>query len=100
MELSEKEFSIQAAIEKGRKLPDWYINEPVLYPGDVFFISAYFDLSDGNPIRWIDRVRYAERKGLEPDVVEMFNHIIRELDHVHLSWNMKREKKAMALKGK
>ena len=97
--MKEKEFSIQAAIEKGRPLPEWALNEPILSPGDNFFISAYFDLSIGEPIPWIDRMRYADRKGLDPDVAEAFSHIIRELDSVYLTWKAAKEK-ALTKQGK
>lgn len=99
LEYGEKEFSIEAAISKGRQLPEWYLNEPPLYPGDDFFLSAFYELSCGEPIRWIDRIMYAERKGLDSDVTDAFSHIIREMDSVYLAWRAKKEK-ALNKKGK
>lgn len=80
----EKEFSILAAIQKGRKLPEWADNEQYLEPAEEWLLSAYFDLAtcrgvDG-AIPWRDMVEYADRAGLEPDVGRAFVRIMRIVD--------------------
>lgn len=80
----DKEFSVLAAIEKGRKLPDWVEQEPYLEPAEQWLLDAYFDLStcrgiDGN-IPWRDMLAYAHHAGLEPDVERAFVKIMRSVD--------------------
>jgi hypothetical protein len=92
LDAKDKEFSIQAAIAKGRELPEWALNEPPLYPGDDFFITAFYELSTGEPIPWIDRMTYARHKCLEPDVADAFSHIIRGMDSEYMKWKAAKEK--------
>lgn len=80
----EQEFSILAAIKKGRPVPDWVDDEPFLEPGEYWILEAYGDLLtcrtlDG-VIPWSAIVEYADRAGLEPDVTQAFVRIIRYLD--------------------
>ena len=92
LQCKEKEFSLEAGITKGRPLPEWFLDEPPLYPGDDFFLSAFYELSCGDPIRWVDRIMYAERKGLDPDVADAFSHIISGLDSAYIKWKTEKEK--------
>lgn len=99
LESKDKEFSLQSAIAKGREIPEWAQNEPPVYPGDDFFLTAFYELSIGEPIPWIDRVLYAEKKELAPDVAEAFSHIIRGMDSEYLKWKKAKEE-ALKPKGK
>src|SRR5690606_30486884 len=89
-----EKFSIDAAAEKGRKLPEWYLNEPVLSPGEDFYLKAFRDLTTCRsysvslgPIPWRDILLYAEYSGLEEDVIEPFIFIIRHMDDAYLKWS-------------
>ena len=81
---NEKEFSLLAAIEKGRKLPDWAEQEPYLEPAENWLLDAYFDLSTGRGIDgcipWRDMVSYADYAGLDTDVARSFVQIMRNVD--------------------
>ena len=82
--------SVQAAIKKRRKLPDWYLNEPETVEGCGFFLNAYRDLStcrpiDG-PIPWTAVALYADKASLEPDVADLLWSVIRKMDLAERQW--------------
>lgn len=79
-----KEFSLLAAIDKGRKLPQWAEDEPYLEPAEDWLLGAYFDLAtcrgvDG-AIPWRDMVEYADRAEMDPDLNRAFVRIMRHVD--------------------
>ena len=84
-------YSVEAAIEKGRPLPDWAQNIPELLPGEDFYMKAFFDLSTcrevGNaigPIPWNIIIEYAKHSGLDRDTTSCFVQIIRQMDSEYL----------------
>lgn len=94
-------WTIDTALAKGRDLPPWVHDEPELYRGDDFFLSAFFDLGTcrslteggAGPIPWTAIVDYADRAGLVPDVAAGFVRVIRSMDSVYLEWFGKKQKK-------
>lgn len=85
-------FSVEAARKKKRRLPEWYLDEPVEPPGAGFFYEAFRDLAtcrppDG-PIPWRDAMAYADRKGLAPDVAEALWTVIRKMDQAERKWQI------------
>ena len=38
-------FQVEAALRKNRATPEWYDNEPIIEPTDIFYIKAFHDLS-------------------------------------------------------
>lgn len=104
MEYSEKEYSLKAGAAKGRPLPDWALNEPLLYRGDDFFLTAFYELdscrqvTDGGPgpIPWRDKILYANVAELDTEMTAAFTAIIREMDAAYLKWA--RRKHAAATK--
>lgn len=92
-------FSVEAARKKKRKLPQWYLDEPPEPYASEFFYDAFRDLCtcrppDGGAIPWDKAMAYAERTGLEPDVVDAFWTVIRMMDSAERRWqieNLKRE---------
>ena len=100
LEYKEKEFSIKAREAKGLPPPDWVENEPLLYPGDDFYLNAFYQLNscrtfDGatpGQIPWDKIVLYADRHGLEPDVSKLFEHVLSDMDSAYLEWYAKRQK--------
>ena len=106
LEYNEKEFQLQAREVKGLPPPDWAMNEPPLYPGDDFFLTAFYDLStcrsfgeSPGPIPWDKMVEYADRKELDPDVADAFISILRQMDSQYLKWYTTEMKKRIP-KGK
>lgn len=106
LDYSDKGFSLESAIAKGRPLPKWAENEPVLCPGDEFYIKAFFDLSSCRevgmgigPIPWRDILTYAIFFGLEEDLIDPFIQIIREMDSGYLKWQDQHQKKLAKFKG-
>jgi len=83
-------FSIEAAIEKGRSLPDWYVNEPIVHPVNEFYLKAFYELITGRNtdgrIPWRDIEDYAERCGLDEDMVPPFKEIMRSLERTFSEW--------------
>lgn len=93
-------FSVEAAAEKGRELPTWFIEEPEVEPGDEFYLRAFRDLDTCRsssmsigPIPWRDIIYYAERSGLEEDLIEPFIRVIRLMDSAHREWVAKETEK-------
>lgn len=93
MRCARDNFSIEAAAEKGRELPEWYYNEPQLLPGDEFYLKAFRDLHtcrqagmELGPIPWDETVRYAQFYELEEDLIEPFLYIIRAMDVAYRDW--------------
>lgn len=75
---------------KGRPLPEWYVNEPQVPPAEEFYLRAFNELvtgrnSDGR-IPWRDIEDYADRCGLDAEVVPAFRHIIRALERTFSLW--------------
>lgn len=81
-------------MKKGRELPVWYLNEPVLQEADQFYITAFWELSNGEPISWFERILYASRKGLDDFMIDAFSRIVKELDVVYQAWRAKQLKAA------
>ena len=92
---------MEAALRKGRELPDWYLDEPDIVPGYRFYLDAFFELSttrnssiDGiQPIPWHRIVDYANYARLDPDFVEHFVRVIRSLDATFLKWRSEERNK-------
>lgn len=84
-------FSVDSARKKGRRLPDWYLDEPEQPPLTTLFHEAFRDLAtcrtDG-PIPWDKTMAYAERKGLTPDVADAFWTVIRKMDQAERRWQI------------
>ena len=76
--------------QKGRSLPDWYVNEPSIPPAWEFYLRAFYELitgrnSDGR-IPWRDVYDYAERCGLDEDMQTPFKEIMRALERTFSEW--------------
>lgn len=76
----------------------------MLFPGDEFYLSAFWELStcrqfgwSTGPIPWRDLVHFAEYHGLDDEMVRPFMVIIRAMDSVYLKYQ---EKKNKSSKGK
>ena len=84
-------------------MPKWFEDEPKSERGDEFYIRAFWELSSCRqfyivqgvkgahtvlgPIPWDKLVEYGERAGLEPDMMNVFSVVIRELDEFYLAEN-------------
>lgn len=82
---------MESAILKGRRLPNWYLDEPQIVGIESFYINSYWDLSstrrfqDG-PIPWDKIVEYGKQKGLEYGILDSFVAIVRAMDAAFLEW--------------
>lgn len=61
--------------------------------GDEFYMRAFWELSSCRqfgdvigPIPWDKIMDYAERKHLEPDMIAVFEDVMRQLDEAYLGW--------------
>lgn len=84
---------VDAALRKGRELPDWYVQEPPLLPVSSFFLSAFFDLTTERqlgmapgPIPWSSMLLYARQRDLDAEIFDAFAHVIRVMDTAYLGW--------------
>lgn len=91
MEFQDKQYSLESGIAKGRPLPQWALNEPEVYPGDYFYINAFYELGTCRtiglsigPIPWNRIVQYADRFKLDEDLINPFVDIIREMDDAYI----------------
>lgn len=91
---------VRVAIAKGRDLPQWYVDEPLLLPTSEFFLNAFADLSTERqmgmglgPIPWSVTQLYAERKQLDPQMTEAFVTVIRTMDAAYLDWHAQEAEK-------
>jgi len=48
------------------------------------------------PIPWTAAVEYGRMKGLEPDMLDVFIRVIREMDEVYIGENNKKQKQKMS----
>ena len=100
MRLQRDGFSVEAAIRKGRPLPEWYEDEPVIDPADIFYLKSFYDLSTCRssgmgigPIPWTAMSRYVEYYKLAWDVAEAFIDIMREMDGAFIEDQTKEQKR-------
>ena len=86
---------MDAAERKGRSLPQWYLEEPELLPGDVFYLEAFRSLGTERqigvaqgPIPDSKIIDYGQRAGLDRDVIDgLLVPVIREMDTEYLEWS-------------
>lgn len=98
---------MEAAIAKGRPLPQWYLDEPTMFVGYDWFITAFWRLTTDRPmangglgpIPWSSRLQYAIVHGIPRDMIEAFVDIIGILDTAYLKW-MAKEMQPKTTKGK
>lgn len=86
MKFAKDGFQVEAAEAKGRDLPDWFLEEPMVMENETFYLSAYYDLFtcrfyEGGGIPW-DKIKdYAENYlELESNHIEVFIEMIYVLD--------------------
>ncbi len=82
---------MEAAVRKGRKLPDWYLEEPPRQPLDQFYLGSFWALSttrnyEFGPIPWDQIVKYGLRVGLDDDMIEVFVILLRAMDAGYLEY--------------
>lgn len=85
---------MEGALKKGRPLPEKFTKRPPIVEGMEFYLRAYNNLSTTrppgwsgpSPIPWDCIVQYGTHYGLEPDVLEDFIVILREMDEGYLTW--------------
>jgi hypothetical protein len=91
------------AFEKGRELPDWYLEQPVLQAGDEWYLEAFRDLNTTRsvgmglgPIPW-DRAReYGLYAGLDDANMPVFLAVMQAMDSLYLEWEGKEVKRRAA----
>src|SRR5690606_11766519 len=84
-------FSVEAALAKGRPIPDWAKEEPQLLPGDEFYVEAFWELCSERlmpmgQIPWRSIVEYGRHKSLDDDILPVFHTVVREMDRAYLRW--------------
>lgn len=83
-------------------MPDWYLNEPLSFPGDERYLDAFWYLATerrwaSGPIPVTLVEQYAFRHGFPPDMIASFVRILRKLDEAWLGWvqdELKRQREA------
>ena len=74
-------------------LPDWYLEEPQLLPGEDVYLSAFFSLSTERQLGWSTGpipdskiFEYGERLGFDEAMIDLLRSVIRHLDKAFLDW--------------
>jgi len=87
---------IEAALERGQEIPDVFREEPPLYPGEEFYLQAFNSLSKDRqigmsigPIPWSSVILYIDKKGLDPELHEVFEATIFAMDDAYIEWKSK-----------
>jgi hypothetical protein len=69
------------------------VNAPATERGDDFYMRGFWELSSCRifgevfgPIPWDKALHYGQHAGLEPDMLEVFLTVVRELDEHYLQW--------------
>lgn len=82
---------MEAAIRKGRELPQWYLDEPPVQLLDDFYLRCFWDLDteryfSNGPIP-VTRIReYGYQFDLDADIINQFVDLIRTMDAAHDKW--------------
>lgn len=89
-------------IERGQTPPQWYLDEPHIYPGDRAFLRAYFELttcrqyvqaahgSVAGPIPWLAIHQYAQAKHLDDEAADVLHYVVVALEKANAEWDAKR----------
>lgn len=84
---------MEGAIERGRPLPSWALDEPLRYPGDPFYHAAFWRLDSERQIGMaIGRIPHSKiedhafKKGLDLGMIQAFVLILGMMDRVYLKW--------------
>lgn len=82
---------MEAAIAKGRALPQWFLDEPLSLPGDEVFVDAFWALSTerrypGGPIPRSVAEAHALSLGMSGEDAALFGRMIGALDETYLEW--------------
>lgn len=101
MRLERDRFAVETLAARGRPLPEWYLDEPPLRPADGFFLRAFGALNternmQGN-IPWSSIMQYGRHVGLQHDMLDVLEIIIRTMDEPYRKWQeAEAEKRAKA----
>mgnify|MGYP003636533986 CR=1 FL=1 len=91
-------FSIESGEEKRRPYPEWFLDKPVLLPGEEWFLTAYWTCaterrSDGQTvghIPWSSVIQFGSYHGLDRWMLDLLWAFLSEMDKGFLLW-MKNE---------
>lgn len=90
----------ETLIERGVKPPDWYHEEPDLFPFADFYLDSFWELSTERqlgmsvgPIPASKRDEYAGKKGLVGYSAELFNLVIKALDAAFMNHTVEEQEK-------
>jgi hypothetical protein len=85
---------------KGRPLPTWFLEEPIIRPGEKFYLQAFWDLSSCRsigmslgPIPWTAAWEYGKEAGLDEELLPAFWYFLRVMDSAYLDWQDQEAKK-------
>ncbi|RLE25519.1 MAG: hypothetical protein DRJ50_02765 [Actinobacteria bacterium] len=97
-------FSVESAIAKQRKLPQWFLDEPFLLIGDEFYIKEFWMLHTTRAIGAnafgpipVDKIeeRGERRHGFQDDLLDLYVDVIRQMDEGFLDWMSEEHKRAV-----
>ena len=96
------EFSIKAAEEKGRELPEWYLDCPELCTGDETYFVAFWVLNSCRsvgmgigPIPWTAIRQYVDHCGYDPDIKDLITKVVMAFDTKFIEKENEKMKKSM-----
>lgn len=91
MRLARDGFSVDAAISKGRDLPDWYLDEPEAPAIAPIVFKAFRILSscrayELGPIPWTAVYKYGFTSGLSSDNIGILFELISAVDSAYIAY--------------
>lgn len=91
---ADEKFVIETKAERKQPLPQWYLDQPELLPGQKFYIEAFDRLTtcrsiyDGvvGRIPWTSTRQYADVYEMDFNDFKMFEMVIEKLDTAYVRW--------------
>jgi hypothetical protein len=100
MKYSKDGFSVEAAIEKGRELPEWYLDNPEVPDDWLNFLHIFNDLSSCRqigmtlgPIPWDAILRYCQYKEYDEETTSLVMTVMKHLDMTFMDYQKKENAK-------
>ncbi|QNN99854.1 hypothetical protein P67b_00095 [Ruegeria phage Tedan] len=101
MRLERDRFSIDVLAARGKPLPEWYLDEPPIATADAFYLNAFGKLNTERNMQghipWSSIMQYGRHVGLDHDMLDTLEIIIRKMDEPYRKWQeAEAEKRAKA----
>lgn len=88
---SDECYVVRIKLRKRQPLPDWYLDEPTVLQIEKFYLASFWKLvterRGGQVIPYSCIVEFAERSGLDSDMIDPFCAVMWTLDRALNGWH-------------